>query len=84
MRIRFAFGQFGAAFRRKATLVVCLAFCTLGVELSAAAQERKPKFITFDLPGAGSGAGQGTVADSINPSGAVTGWYADANWLFYG
>ena len=44
---RSAFGQFGAATRRKEPLVLCLALCTLGVALSANAQERKARFITF-------------------------------------
>jgi hypothetical protein len=38
----------------------------------------KGDFTTFDAPGAGTGAGQGTRAYGINPAGEVTGWYSDS------
>ena len=38
----------------------------------------------FDVPGAGTGAGQGTFAVSINPEGAITGYYADSSDVFHG
>jgi probable HAF family extracellular repeat protein len=34
---------------------------------------------TFEAPSAGTAAYQGTIATTINNSGAVVGWYADAN-----
>jgi hypothetical protein len=37
---------------------------------------------TFDAPGAGTAAGQGTThagSDGINPAGAISGWYRDAS-----
>src|SRR5205809_192386 len=34
-------------------------------------------FTTFDAPGAGTGAGQGTFSYAISPTGAITGWYVD-------
>ena len=39
---------------------------------------------TFDVPGAGAGAGQGTVALFNNPADAITGYYIDANNVFHG
>jgi hypothetical protein len=41
-------------------------------------------FITFAAPGAGTAAGEGTFADAINPVGAVTGSYSDANDVQHG
>jgi hypothetical protein len=41
-------------------------------------------FVTFDVPGAGTGNNQGTVPASINPAGEITGYYVDANDLFHG
>jgi hypothetical protein len=46
--------------------------------------KHKPKFITFDAPGAGSGAGQGTTANGIDSRGAVVGWYVDADSVNHG
>jgi hypothetical protein len=39
---------------------------------------------TFDAPGAGTGAGQGTIAASINLEGAITGYFADKNSALHG
>ena len=41
-------------------------------------------FTTFDVPGAGTGQFQGTVAYGINPAGAITGLYTDANNVNHG
>jgi hypothetical protein len=41
-------------------------------------------FITFDAPGAGTGSFQGTFPSSINPAGAITGYYYDANFVGHG
>ena len=38
----------------------------------------------LDVPGAGTGHGQGTVADGINPSGQITGYYTDATGVTHG
>ncbi|HTS34346.1 MAG TPA: hypothetical protein VMH04_01675 [Candidatus Solibacter sp.] len=37
------------------------------------------KIITFDVPGAGRAAGQGTYANGINTAGEITGFYIDSN-----
>jgi len=43
-----------------------------------------PTIITFDVPGAGTGPGEGTQAIHINPAGAVTGYYLDSGDVFHG
>jgi len=40
--------------------------------------------ITFDAPGAGTGPAQGTLSESINSGGTVTGYYLDANNAYHG
>jgi hypothetical protein len=44
------------------------------------------RFRTFDVPGAGTvvGSWQGTWPNDINPAGAITGFYADSNWVSHG
>jgi hypothetical protein len=39
---------------------------------------------TFDAPGAGTGAMQGTMGGSINPAGTIPGTYIDANSANHG
>jgi len=74
MESHFAFGQLAG---RRAALAVCLAFCTLGLSVSANAVGPKGKIITFDVTGAGTGAYQGTQPLAINPAGAITGLFCD-------
>src|SRR6266404_1757705 len=52
-----------------ATILIAVAICA-----SISAQT----ITTFDAPGAGTGAGQGTRAYSINPSGTITGHFTDS------
>src|ERR1019366_8994561 len=40
--------------------------------------------ITFDAPGAGTAAGQGTFSVFINPAGTIVGYYIDSSWLLHG
>src|SRR2546426_2696756 len=87
MTDRHAAAKFGRVTRWKWTqwrrsLALCLALCGLGLGLSSTA--RAATFTTFDAPGAGTGFGQGTFAASINPAGAITGYYLDANGVFHG
>jgi len=49
----------------------------LGLGLSGSAKE--PAITTFDAPGAGTGAGQGTVAFGINAERVIVGYYCDAS-----
>jgi hypothetical protein len=39
---------------------------------------------TFDAPGAGTGIGQGTIAGTPNPAGAIVVFYQDASNVFHG
>lgn len=41
-------------------------------------RDRNGTITTFDAPGAGTGAGQGTFSYAISPNGAVTGYFYDA------
>ena len=41
-------------------------------------------FTTFEAPGAGTGAGQGTVPENLNPSRTITGQYLDASGVNHG
>ena len=43
-----------------------------------------PTITTFDVPGAGTGPGQGTQGIHINPAGAITGYYLDLGDVFHG
>ena len=76
------FTQFWAAVRRKGTLALCLVLCILGLGLSASAQV--PTIITFEAPGAGTGAGQGTIALGNDAQGAIMGSYIDASNVYHG
>lgn len=40
-------------------------------------------FTTVDVPGAGTGPGQGTVLISINDSGVIVGAYIDASGVYH-
>jgi hypothetical protein len=42
------------------------------------------KFTTFEVPGQGTGAGQGVAVNNNNPNGAVAGLYLDANFVQHG
>ena len=63
--------------RSTAWAMLCLALCMLGLGVSTTAQG--PTIITFDAPGAGTSAGQGTNAIAIIPMWAITGLYIDNN-----
>jgi len=65
-----------------AWMVLCLAVCMLGLAVSAKAQNGH--IIKFDVPGAGTGAGQGTTPYYINNAGVITGWYVDASGVNHG
>ena len=82
MTNHITFTKFWRALRRKAALAICLAVCMLGLALSAMAQ--RLRIIEYDAPGAGTSAGLGTQAPGINPAGAITGLYSDANNVMHG
>ena len=56
--------------------VQLVVLCTFGLGLSLNAGTT---ITTFDAPGAGTAADQGTIAFAINLSGAITGYIKDAN-----
>ena len=70
--------QLAPLIRQNAMLALSFqALCTLGLSLSASAQ--KSAFTTFDPPGSIA-----TSPNSMNRSGAITGWYYDANFVGHG
>ena len=71
-----------AVARRKVALALCVALCMVG--LAFPQDDDKATIITFDAPGAGTGSGLGTFPLSINSTGAITGYYTDANFLDHG
>jgi hypothetical protein len=62
----------------------CLILYMLGLALSVNAGGATTTITTFDAPGAGTAAGQGTLPSGINPSGAITGFTRDANSARHG
>src|SRR5271166_2188831 len=59
-------------------------FAALTITVQLAAQTSRSKIITFDVPGAGKGAGQGTFAFGIVQSRAIAGWDVDTGGRFHG
>src|ERR1019366_123173 len=55
-----------------------------GLAVLAATPGEAQNFTTFEAPGAGTGASQGTISFSINTAGAVAGMYYDANYVYHG
>ncbi|MGA8504679.1 MAG: hypothetical protein WB762_03610 [Candidatus Sulfotelmatobacter sp.] len=78
------FARFCSAGVGKLMFAICLTLCTLGLGVSASAQE--PYIITFDAPGADTKPGDfnGTYPGSINFWGVITGSYQDTNSTFHG
>ena len=62
--------------------VLLVVLCTLGLGFSVNAGGTT--ITTFDAPGAGTAAGQGTTGFGINPAGAITGFTRDANFARHG
>ena len=73
MTNHITFARFCSAVRRKGALALCLVLCTLGLGLSASAQE--PQITRFDAPRAGTIANDynGTFSTGINLLGTVAG-----------
>jgi hypothetical protein len=63
-------------------MAVVSVLCALAVSSSAYAEQGT--FVTFDVPGAGTASFQGTLPFSLNPSGAITGYYVDAAGVYHG
>ncbi|HME89540.1 MAG TPA: hypothetical protein VKE30_10060 [Chthoniobacterales bacterium] len=64
---------------RHLAMALCLVLCTLGLGVAANAGGTTTTITTFDAPGAGTGARQGTVAFGINPGGTIAGFFRDTN-----
>src|SRR5215471_8104761 len=64
---------------RHLAMALCLVLCTLGLGVAANAGGTTTTITTFDAPGAGTGARQGTTAFGINPGGTITGFFRDTN-----
>jgi len=68
-----------AGWRGMTVLALCIGLCTFALGQSA-----KLQISSFDAPGAGTGAGQGTSTISMNDVGAITGYYVDSNNVLHG
>src|SRR5581483_216344 len=64
--------------RRMSTLLVLLVTCLAWPE------QATHKLVTFDVPHAGKGAGQGTVGGGIVTNGSIVGNYSDTNNVSHG
>jgi hypothetical protein len=62
----------GMATGRALLLLFAVGLATSGLVLSANANERKTAIITFDAPGSGTGAFEGTLGFDISPNGTIT------------
>jgi hypothetical protein len=89
MRInRIAWYRSIASARRSSIRTFFLSVCALGI--AAVASAHQPRFITFDVPGAGKAPFQGTGCwfgacyVVINDWGEISGYYLDANNVFHG
>jgi len=71
--------SFRAAFQTLGVMAVCFVLCTFALGISS-----KPQFTSFDAPGAGTGAGQGTIAIEITAQGLISGYYIDGGGVFHG
>ena len=75
----------------KSRISICITAMTLltvAIPVRLAAQDHQDsqnaRFITFDAPGAGTGAFQGTLPQDNNPPGATTGYYFDSGQAPHG
>src|SRR6516225_4797962 len=65
-------------------LAFAVSLVTSGFVLSANANERKTTIITFEVPGAGTGAFEGTYGYAISSNGAITGPYTSSGIVNHG
>ena len=73
---------------RIAVLCACLGLAagTVAPQLGMAGSgvDGKAAITTFEAPGAGTAASEGTLAYSINKAGAIAGWYVDSYRVIHG
>jgi hypothetical protein len=67
--------------RSRSGLSTTSTLSTSAISVPTSAQNQ---FITFDVPGSGTDAFQGTAPVAINPAGAIAGGYTDANNVDHG
>jgi hypothetical protein len=82
MKNHIAFAQFCSVRLGNLLFSICLGFCTLGLGVSASAQQLS--ITTFNVPAAGTDAYQGTIPSSLNNLGGITGYYVDSNNVYHG
>ena len=63
---------------------ICETYLDASNVLHGFVRARDGAITTIDVPGAGTGLGQGTVTQSINPPGAIVALYIDANNVSHG
>jgi hypothetical protein len=56
----------------------------LGLAIVAAPLAQAQTITTFEAPGAGTGANQGTIGVYINTAGVISGYYGDASNVYHG
>ena len=66
------------------TLIVALSAFLIATAWPQSQAEEGPRIITFDAPGAGTGATQGTLPQQNLNSGTIVGYYVDANNVLHG
>src|SRR5208283_160279 len=69
---------------RRATCSALALAILLWLAGAASPSAQAQTFTTFEAPGAGNGANQGTVGYSINTAGDIAGYYIDENDLVHG
>jgi len=82
---KITFTEFCSVMRRKGVFAFCLFLCTVGLGVSASAQQLS--ITTFDVPAAPGRTVLATYPSSINLEGEIIGTYADTNgndYLFHG
>ena len=70
--------------RRISILPLILFTCFVSSAWPQSEPQWRHKFITFDVPGAGTGSGQGTIPVGIVQDEWVMGSYIDANGVYHG
>jgi hypothetical protein len=66
------------------SVAACAAIATLYVGITRGVPSVPTGLISFDVPMAGLGFGQGTIPQSINATGEIAGYFADGNDAVHG
>lgn len=70
--------------RRISALTLVALTCFAWAARSQAQPQTNSRIITFSVPGAGTGSGQGTTPFCNNSADAITGYYVDASGVLHG